>query len=415
MRFTLACALGASFAIPKRARADSSNPNLIPLGESEAFLGNAGVARASDTGAVYYNPAGLAELTSGRISASGAVYMSFSTHIDSIVRVENTDVPFDASGFNTIPATYVATRRFGSWVTALSVLVPSSLAFDDHKSLAVPDTLTNLIFSSSTSELWIGLSAAHKISDRWSFGATVFGVQHELTQILGADLVSTTTPGVFSTELAREDLNTVGLTATLGLAYTATDWLRFGLRAQSPLVQVYGKAASFQVLRTENGAGPGASGEDVQGPANYAMPFDFSLGTAISPTGWMTVLFDASLQTGANYQSFPASTFFNEDLSLQPTLRLNLGVELTPIQSVPIRLGAYYDPSTNGGQPGDPNFEKEDFYGLTAGVGFNTDHVRTTVGGFYLWSSGQMTNDDGTTAGIHSQGFGALLSTAYVF
>jgi hypothetical protein len=33
----------------RTAGADNSNPNLIPLGETEAFLGNAGVARANDT------------------------------------------------------------------------------------------------------------------------------------------------------------------------------------------------------------------------------------------------------------------------------------------------------------------------------------------------------------------------------
>ena len=65
-------ALAACLVVSSTARADNSNPNLIPFGETESFLGNAGVGRANDTGAVYYNPSGLAELESGRISVSAA-------------------------------------------------------------------------------------------------------------------------------------------------------------------------------------------------------------------------------------------------------------------------------------------------------------------------------------------------------
>jgi hypothetical protein len=90
---------------------------------------------------------------------------------------------------------------------------------------------------------------------------------------------------------------------------------------------------------------------------------------------------------------------------------------LTPEPRVPIRFGAYYDPSANGGHAGEANFLKEDFYGLTAGVGLNDEHVRTSVGAFYVWSSGEATpgNAPGMVASLNSRGFGALLTTAYAF
>jgi hypothetical protein len=127
------------------ARADNSNPNVIPFGETESFLGNAGVGRANDTGAVYYNPSGLAELESGRISVSGAVYMSFSVQYQAALNIDNTNIPLSVSGFDTIPSTYVAVRRFGDWVGAFSVLVPTSMILSDHVSFSTPNTTTNVV------------------------------------------------------------------------------------------------------------------------------------------------------------------------------------------------------------------------------------------------------------------------------
>jgi hypothetical protein len=391
------------------ARATNSNPNYLPFGENASFLGNAGVGRASDTGAVYYNPAGLAGLGDGRVSVSGAVYMSFSTHFDALTRTDNTNIPFDASGFNTIPSTYVATRRFGDWVAALSVLVPNSLKVGDHAAFKTPNVKEDLVYSLSQSDLWIGLSAAHSIDPDWSIGFTVFAIEHEQINVIGADAQNVAAPlSVSSTFLGRESLLTFGVAATLGVSYVATDWIRFGVRAQTALAQVYGKGESYQIQRTLNGT-PMAAGEDVQGPAHYGMPFDFSVGTAVAPATWMTLLADLSVQLGTTYSTFPASAV-NETVTLVPTARVNLGVELTPVPTVPVRFGAYYDPSANGGHPGDDSFEKEDFYGLTAGVGLNDEHV-------YVWSSGEATPSGatGTTASVHSRGYGALLSTAYAF
>jgi hypothetical protein len=275
----------------------------------------------------------------------------------------------------------------------------------------------NLVYSLGESELWVGLSAAHRFDERWSVGATVFGIEHDETTVIGADAQNPAAPtSVFATSLGRESLLTFGLSATLGASFVANDWLRFGARAQTALVQLYGKADSFQIQRSVNGT-PTAAGENVEGPANYAMPFDFSVGTALCPATWMALLLDVSLQLGASYASFPASNVVNSTVTLVPTPRINLGVELTPEPHVPIRFGAYYDPSANGGKAGDANFMKEDFYGLTAGVGLNDEHVRTTAGAFYVWSSGEATPSGapGTSAAVSSRGFGALLTTAYVF
>jgi hypothetical protein len=398
------------------AGADNANPNVVPIGENESYLGNTGIGRPNDTGAVYYNPAGLAEISSAKVALSGTVFASVSEHSDGITAIEGTNVPFDASGFNTIPTAFVGTAKLGDWVGAVSILVPLSLQFGGHSNLAVPSFVTNLVYSDSETEEWYGLSIARKLSPGFSVGLSLFGIQHQETYLSGLDMASLTTVGAFATSTQRTSVNVYGLLATLGISYVVSDAVRFGLRVQTAMAQLYGKGESFAVTRDVPVTGsPTVAGENVSGQVNYAIPFDVGLGAALKPVEGLTFLADISLQLPASYQTFPAS-MNSEPVSLQATPRFNLGMEAVPVAAYPLRVGFYYDPSTRGGHPGEPNYQNADFCGLTAGVGFNAEHVRTAVGGFYIWSSGQMTPSGTTSSVAYSiTGVGAMLTTAYVF
>ncbi len=378
--------------------------NLIPLGETESCLGNAGGARPNDTGAVYYNPGGLVELHEGHISISGSVYLSVSTHYDAFVRFDGTNIPFDNSGFFTVPSAYVATRHFGDWVGALSILVPASFQQSNRVPFTTPNTTDNILQSTSQSELWIGLSAAHKLGDRFSVGLTAFGILHQETDTFGLDFQNPTTMA-FASAVGQTDSSVFGFAATLGLAYTPTDWLRLGFRAQSALLQVYGKETAYSQSHTLAPNAPAQStGDDESGPANYAMPFDFTLGAAVLPADWFALMADVSLQVGTSYSTFPSSPVFNEVVTLKPVVRFNLGAEIKALPAFPVRLGVFYNPSAEGGNPGTASFSRQDYYGFTAGLGVDTllkeFKVKTTVGAFYAWSAGEATpiSGDGTTA-----------------
>jgi hypothetical protein len=399
------------------ARADSSNPNLLPLGENEPYLGNTGIGRANDTGAVYYNPSGLAELLEDRISVSGAAYLHFQTHADTFLNVDNTNVPFNASGFATIPFLYVATRRAGDWVGALSVLVPASLSLDNSLPFETPNTRGNTIYSQSQSELWIGLSAAHKLSYRWSLGLTLYGIQHHESQTLGFDLQNKNDPSSFASSISQLNLNTFGLSAIVGLSYVPTDWLRFGLRAQSALWQLYGSGSSYQVTHLVSNGVPMTTGENVSGEAHAPIPFDFGIGFALNPWEPLTLLADASLQLGETYSTFPDSATMNQTVNLATTPRVNVGLELRFSPEWALRVGGFYNPSTGGGHPGDADYLKEDYFGFSGGIGLSDTHVRTTLGGYFAQSSGTATlgATGGATTSLSSTIVAVLLTTAYVF
>ena len=198
------------------------------------------------------------------------------------------------------------------------------------------------------------------------------------------------------------------------MTYIPNEWVRFGARVQTPFIQVHGTGDTYEITHPLGG---GTTQEDIQAGGNYGKPFDFSLGAALSPAPWFTLLTDVSLQLGLSYTEFPSSTQFNDVTSYKTVPRVNVGAEFTPEPSYPIRVGFLYDPNANTGSPGDPGYAGENFFGVTAGVGFASPHVKTSVGGFYLWSQGQATvsGTDNAVAPYSTRAFGALLTTAYVF
>ena len=400
--------------------ADNSNTNrqILPIGESEAFLGNAGVGRAHDTGSVFYNPAGLMELDSGRVSMTGSLYLNFSTQSDAIVRFDNTDVGYQASGFNTIPAFYVATMRFSDlWSGAFSVLVPNYIEVENRVSFTTPNTRGNIVQNLRSNDLWLGVSLAHQIDSSWNIGVSLYGIQHQEAQTIALDAnFPAMANNTVTTSLSQEKLSVLGLSAILGISYFVTDRFELGLRAQSPLIQMSGTADTFQsVHQVANGAVT-SKGEDLRGtPAAYRLPVDFTLGTAWTPSDWAALLLDVSLQLGASYSSIPGSAL-SDSVNLKPTPRFNLGVELRPTPHLPIRAGFYYNPSANGMDPTQDGYLSENFYGVTAGVGINSSKVETGVGAFYLWSSGKAVpvNGNGSSSLLRSHASGVLLTVSYL-
>jgi hypothetical protein len=85
-----------------------------------------------------------------------------------------------------------------------------------------------------------------------------------------------------------------------------------------------------------------------------------------------------------------------------------------PAPIVPIRVGFFYNPSAEGHDRSEPNYRADDFFGITAGVGLNDEHVHSNIGAFYVWSSGAA-NENRTISGETVVAKGLMLSTAYVF
>lgn len=391
------------------ARADPQNGQVIPLGERQAYLANTGVGDASDTGAVYFNPAGLGFIDRDKVSVTGSVYMSYATRSDAAFRLDDTDVGYKAKGFMTIPMTFVIAKKLGDVRVAFSTLVPESLSTENQQSFATPNTTGKILQYYRESELWVGLTAAYPITSRLSLGVSVFGIQHSQSSLVSLliDFPSDTTE--FVTGSTRSQWSTFGLSAVLGVAYRPTDDIGVGLRVQTPIAQLLGSAETYQAARSP--AEP-AKTEDIEGThAKYQLPLDLTLGGSFKLLPTLEMLVDVSLRLGVTYDSIPASAL-DDHVATRPTPRASIGGEWKPVPALPVRAGFFYSPSAERDRPG---ATRENYCGVTAGVAYITEHVETGVGAFYIWATGTQRSDDNVTAHVSTRAIGALLTTAYVF
>jgi hypothetical protein len=402
-------------ALASSAPASNLNPNVLPIGEREPYLANTGAALRGSAGSVLYNPAGLAELKKSRISLSGSTYVYNQFSTDKFTNWDDTDLPMQAYGFNSLPSSLVATVSWSEWVYGISVLVPARLKFRNRKTWQTPNTNTRLVLTSDTQEVWLGLSAARRLSQDWSIGLTVFGTNASSQVVVDTNLKFPAAPSSMTNSATYAQSNIYSVLATLGIMYRASESWDLGLRLQSPSVKLWGKADvySSSVLILGGAVGTSTS-EQNQIDANYQYPADTVLGVAFRPAARLKVLFDLGMQWSAYYETLPGSAG-SQVTDLASTLRYNLGSEINLTDTSHLGVGFFFNPSTK--QVVNNNQEqKEDYFGVTAGYYYGDENIRAGIGGFFSWSTGQRavinTLEKAPTS---SQLFALMLTTSYLY
>jgi long-subunit fatty acid transport protein len=216
--------------------------------------------------------------------------------------------------------------------------------------------------------------------------------------------------------LGRSSLSVWDASLVIGAIFEASQSLSFGLRIQSPTIGIHGSADEFT---SSDGVSSGTLTSNINDQpgikADYRLPLDFTLGTAIRFSESFEIVADLSYQTALKYQTIPSSTQ-GKTIDAVGTPRVNFGTEYQPSPTWPIRAGFFYNPSTlRQATPGSSNTQT-DYYGVTAGLVYKVPHVETAIGVFDIWGSGP-TSGAGTPTLVSSNvsGLGALLTTAYVF
>jgi hypothetical protein len=396
--------------------ANAENRNLIPLGEVECFTANAGVAGGDSTGAVFFNPARLVLIHHPRLSVSGNVYAYMKASTDSLAHVDNTDLPYSASGFQAVPGTVSSAFKMGDWSAAFSILIPDMNGIENQKLLPTPNTGTTLIQLQSSQDLWIGPSLARSLGDGWSVGMSLFAIRHTDSSALEVITRFPSSPNQSVVNAIHLSNAIYGLTATLGALYQANAWLDLGLRVQLPILNVLGSGTGYAFSQTYDGAGNPTVVEKSENETHphYQLPWDFSLGARWHLISGLRLLTDVSLQVATSYDSAPGSAFAT-NVRYRTVPRLNLGIEGEFTPELAFGAGFLYDPSAFPDLSAEVT-TRQDAYGLTGGVTFISGRVRTGLGLFYLWSSGQNIpgGNPGARAKISGQNFGAILNFAYL-
>ncbi len=159
------------------------NRGLLPIGDVEAYMANTGVALSGSTGAVYYNPAGLASLTKNHLSISANSYLSTRTNLNPVETIDGTDMNFHVEGLQTIPTSFISTGHLNEFHYAFSILVPHQIKVQDSQAFSTPH-YPNLQYSRTNffQLLMIGPSIAIRYMDAYDIGLGCFYTVYSTTQ-----------------------------------------------------------------------------------------------------------------------------------------------------------------------------------------------------------------------------------------
>lgn len=411
-----------SLFISFRLHADVFNRQIIPLGEKAAYMANTGTADSSASGAVYYNPACLAGIKDNKISVSGSVYFTFNVNFDALARIDNTNISYQAKGLNTIPSTYISTFKKWNSTFAFSVLMPDSIQVEGAQKFSTPNTSGVLTPYQNKKSIWAGLSGSRVLDEKWSIGATVFGIQYSNANQFATTVNFLTPSNTVASSVNRTDVTVYGLSWVLGLLYKASQDLEIGYRIQTPILQVAGTANTYTENASSISGTVSTQIEDKQGiPAHYDLPTDTTLGIAYRLHPKVKALLDLSYQWGVDYKSIPDSTISTTSSDAyvsDPTARSNAGLEWKCTDKMSVVGGFFYNPSSIHQLSSKTIGKiKADIFGTSAGLLLAEDHIQTGLGLFYLWGNGQslLGPPDNLLVGTSVNGGGVLLTTSYVF
>lgn len=399
------------------AWAGIDNPFLQPVGERETTTANAGVAgRKASAGAVVFNPAGLELMENSSLSVSGSTYAYTTINATPFVNIDNTNINYDASGFDTIPSSVVSIWKGDPWTLAFSIVVPEAQRIENRLTLPTPNTRSTLVQLQSTQEMWIGPSVSRSFGDKLALGLSLFGVRTSTSQMVGIYTRFPAAPNLAGVSQSHVRSSIYSLTAVLGARYRVAPYLDLGLRIRAPGLLITGSGDGYNYLQTLDGGGGIVANEFEQKnvPARNSMPWDVSFGTGWRLSEHVRLMADVSLQAGVSYDPFPGSAFSDpQRFSTRP--RLNVGVEADVSEDLELGAGFHFNPGTRDAADLGDGDVKQDFYVLTVGGGWNVDRVRSGLSLFYAWSDGYFRTINAPTqrSTFTMRSFGATLVFSY--
>ena len=259
------------------------NYNSVPIGEVAGLEGGAFVARANDTSAGFYNPAGLALADQSAISGSAGAYQFGSVSPEALTNVQGT--------FQQIPAMFgVVVHNFmgrPSWAAGMTVTRSSAWDQTVDSELvrtAAGGAINRLRLSTNaTYDAWLGSAGVgYERSDRLRVGATVDGQYTSVArrQSVSAQLVSPTALSAVTLSTLGS-VNSLHLRATVGAQYQVASALHLGVVMRTPGLGIGASGdASLEGLAHAGTGTAATSFFDPSASTEYRLPFEFKTGAA---------------------------------------------------------------------------------------------------------------------------------------
>jgi long-chain fatty acid transport protein len=386
----------------------------VMIGGRSAQMGGAYTAVAEDGAAVYFNPAGLGQITtpSLSISANGLDIQTYTLQ----KRLFGQDLTFRSNAF--FPSAWSVVRSLGEYRLAFSAIVPSNLDVVSTTNfreviLAGQSFSVGLIDSRIKDRVYlIGPSLAYRITPTLMVGATLYywyGEALRETTLFFGGTSGQSQVGQFN----RISTTTHGLLGQIGLLVKPSEAYSVGLllRAPVPLDQTIQSDNQEYTFDATSGVFTNSFSQ-TETSRSARRPPGATVGLAFHPAAGRTLSVDLSYYGSASY------SFSSREVEIRPVWNAAIGFEEVILPKFPVRFGLYTNRSAAPRLNDNPTVQDDrvDSYGATFGVGYLDELSTFDVGMRYALGKGK--TKDATTGerfNVESQVLTLFVSGSILF
>lgn len=332
-------------------------------------MGGAFTGLADDSSACFYNPAGLTQISTTTFSLSANAGELSRYSIEDVIP-GNKDLKAYTATF--YPTSWAIVKRLKKHALGFSVIVKDNsdqeLSFNDSLLVTgIPDEF-NAIYDVKiqSREYLIGPSYAYPLTDSFFLGTSIF-LFYKTASHSNFLYFENKSTGEYSGVSNFMSEKSLGLSANIGILYKISDHFRTGFNLKSG--GVFTDVQKMSQVKYEYSSAEGSKNEitpATEATYRYGEPPGFTLGLGYKGEKW---------RVGFDY------THIVKIDGLIPVENINIGAERVFLNRIPLRFGFY---TNNTSLPSHkvstlPEPDRVNYYGLTFGMGYLTEHTSTSL------------------------------------
>ncbi|MGC8706715.1 MAG: OmpP1/FadL family transporter [Desulfurella sp.] len=413
-------AILASLGLILSVKAFAGNVDTYGIGAKATSLGGAYAAWANDPFALYYNPAGLAQINKPEVTLGFENVKPFLT-VNSLsvepLGVYPTPNPYSPIGVSPGGTSFgsftdnSATMTIPNFGIALPVSKKLTLGFGVYVPFGLSISWTNsplnpLSYNSYKSWYYrevFAFGAGYKITDNLFIGGAInigttqsgveryaFGVPLLTAKESQQTHLPLTSNAAVKTNLADYH----NFSWNLGIMYKPVEWLTLGATYRS---MTHTHLTGTAQVQYTNPLTASIANQQLSASTDVDAPDQFQLGVNIKPSdklrfevdwlwtrwsvvGGYTVYFSQPLFGVKSSEYFPRDW--------KDTNTIKFGIEYKPIEMLALRGGFYYDPTPIPSSTFDAQWPDANKYMFTGGVGLNFKRWKIDTDVFYSTTAG---------------------------
>ena len=347
---------------PAVASAQRAHYENVIFGERSSGMAGATIALADEPSAVFYNPAGLAQLDYDILGLSVQALGAVATAGEGLVRIGDNESSTSSWSWGVLPTSAAYTFPIGpsSGTFALSVVAPVIQEVTYSHGLRAADGSVDLVAESSIRETEMLLGPSYALrAGPVSFGASLY-LEYASVAIESLEGVSAFGARGASYELGRtrrSEGTQVGITGVFGALLRFDEHWSAGLRLRFPNAPL--SSSSEHTFVESESIGGASSGQrtlqGVPGTMTYPHPFGLGLGLAYRARRLAVALDAKGYLPAKQYDLFGGDLQHADgaaDRPWDPTVTVPagdfvanfaLGLEVFVVEDVSLLFGVYTD------------------------------------------------------------------------